>query len=470
MNGERRRTKIVATIGPRTNSHEMVRTLADAGMDAVRLNLSHGTQEEHARTAGFTRGVQAELGRPLALIADLQGPKLRIGTLDEPRALETGDAIVVAGEDAARDGDLPVAPSVIGDVLLPGNEVLIDDGLVRLVVETVEERRARCRVVVGGQVRSHKGVNLPGVPIPIPSLTPKDHADLEFALSLGVDYVALSFVREAKDLIDLREIIERHGSPARVIAKIEKAEAVEVLEDVLDASDAVMVARGDLGVEMGAATVPLLQKRIILRSLECGKPVITATQMLESMIEHSEPTRAEASDVANAILDGTSALMLSGETAVGAHPIESVRTMDQIARAVEPSMSYRYQAPVSRDERAIGVAMSNAACDIAEALGARAIVVPTFSGRTASAVARLRPRLPIIGLSHRQSAVQQMALEWGVTPLPFPEAANVEDLWDRAVEVVRREGLVRPGELVVLTAGTAVNMPGSTNMIKVEIA
>jgi len=470
MDGERRRTKIVATIGPRTNSHEMVRTLAEAGMDAVRLNLSHGTQEEHARTAGFTRGVQAELGRPLALIADLQGPKLRIGTLDEPRVLETGGEIVVTGEDAARDGDLPVAPSVIGDVLAPGNEVLIDDGLVRLVVEAVEQRRARCRVVVGGQVRSHKGVNLPGVPIPIPSLTPKDHADLEFALSLGVDYVALSFVREAKDLIDLREIIERHGSPARVIAKIEKAEAVEVLEDVLDASDAVMVARGDLGVEMGAATVPLLQKRIILRSLECGKPVITATQMLESMIEHSEPTRAEASDVANAVLDGTSALMLSGETAVGAYPIESVRTMDQIARAVEPSMSYRHEAPASRDERAIGVAMSNAACDIGEALGARAIVVPTFSGRTASAVARLRPRLPIIGLSHRQSSVQQMALEWGVTPLPFPEAANVEDLWDRAVEAVRREGLVKPGELVVLTAGTAVNMPGSTNMIKVEIA
>jgi pyruvate kinase len=313
-------------------------------------------------------------------------------------------------------------------------------------------------------------VNLPGVPIPIPSLTAKDLGDLEFALGLGVDYVALSFVREAKDLLELREIIVQHDSPALVIAKIEKAEAVAVLDEVLDASDALMVARGDLGVEMGAATVPLLQKRIILRSLEVGKPVITATQMLESMIEHSEPTRAEASDVANAILDGTSALMLSGETAVGAHPIDAVRTMDQIARAVEPSMSYRHQAPVPSDERAIGVAMSNAACDIGETLGAKAIVVPTFSGKTASAVARLRPRLPIIGLSHRQSSVQQLALEWGVTPLPFAQAANVEDLWDSAVEVVLREGLVEGGDLVVLTAGTAVNMPGSTNMIKVEIA
>ena len=470
MEAERRRTKIVATIGPSSSSHEMVRLLAEAGMDAVRLNLSHGTQDEHAQTAGFTRAVQAELGRPLALIADLQGPKLRVGELREPRLLSIGEAVVIAGEEAAQAGDLPVAPTVVGEVLMAGHDVLIDDGLVRLTVESVEAGRARCRVLVGGQVQSHKGVNLPGVPIPIPSLTAKDLGDLEFALGLGVDYVALSFVRQAKDLLELREIIAQHDSPALVIAKIEKAEAVAALDEVLDASDALMVARGDLGVEMGAATVPLLQKRIILRSLEVGKPVITATQMLESMIEHSEPTRAEASDVANAILDGTSALMLSGETAVGAHPIDAVRTMDQIACAVEPSMSYRHQAPVPSDERAIGVAMSNAACDIAETLGAKAIVVPTFSGKTASAVARLRPRLPIIGLSHRQSSVQQLALEWGVTPLPFPQAANVEDLWDSAVEVVLREGLVESGDLVVLTAGTAVNMPGSTNMIKVEVA
>src|SRR5581483_1658144 len=253
---------------------------------------------------------------------------------------------------------------------------LIDDGLVRLSVESVEAGRARCRVISGGIVTAHKGVNLPGVRIPIPSLTPKDLADLDFALALGVDYVALSFVREAKDVRELREIIDRRDSPARVIAKIEKAEAVDVLDEVLEASDGLMVARGDLGVEMGAATVPLLQKRIIMRCLEAGKPVITATQMLESMIEHLEPTRAEASDVANAILDGTSALMLSGETAVGAHPLEAVRTMDQIAHAVEPSLAYRHQPPVPSDERAIGVAMSNAACDLAETLGARAIVVP----------------------------------------------------------------------------------------------
>jgi pyruvate kinase len=470
MEKERRRTKIVATIGPASASHELVRRLADAGMDAARLNFSHGAREDHARSAGFVRAVQAELGKPLAVIADLQGPKLRVGKLDAPRSLAPGDAVTIAGEAVAQPGDIPVAPSVVGEVLAPGHDVLIDDGLVRLAVETVEDGRAHCRVVVDGQVAAHKGVNLPGVSIPIPSLTPKDLADLEFALALGVDYVALSFVREAKDVRELREIIDESGSQARAIAKIEKAEAVEALDEILEASDALMVARGDLGVEMGAATVPLLQKRIILRALEAGKPVITATQMLESMIEHGEPTRAEASDVANAILDGTSALMLSGETATGAHPVEAVRTMDQIARAVEPSLSYRHQAPVPSDERAIGVAMSNAACDIAETLGAKAIVVPTFSGRTASAVARLRPQLPIIGLSHRQSSVQQLALEWGVTPLPFPEAANVEDLWDRAVDAVVAEGLVESGDLVVLTGGMAVNMPGSTNMIKVEIA
>jgi pyruvate kinase len=470
MDAPLRRTKIVATLGPATSTPEQVHALAEAGVNAVRLNFSHGTQEDHARRVSTIRTVQADLGRPLAIIADLQGPKLRIGELGAERILVAGEQVTVAGEEAARDGDLPVAPSVIGEVLAPGHDLLIDDGLVRLVVERVEDGRALCRVLVGGHVSGHKGVNLPGVPIPIPSLTPKDLDDLEFALGLGVDYVALSFVRAAEDVRELRAVIDRHGSNAHVIAKIEKAEAVAVLDDVLGASDAVMVARGDLGVEMGPATVPLLQKRIIQRSLEAAKPVITATQMLESMIERPEPTRAEASDVANAILDGSSALMLSAETAIGAHPIEAVATMNLIARTVEPAMSYRHQTPVTGDARAVGVAMSNAACDLAETLGAKAILVPTYSGATAYAVARLRPRWPIIGLSHNQTAVQQMALEWGVEPLLFPEAENVEDLWNRAVEVVVREGLVNKGDLVVLTAGTAVNMPGTTNLIKVEIA
>jgi len=470
MSADPRRTKIVATIGPASSSLESLIELVNAGVDAFRMNFSHGTHDEHAEVARLVRATQSQLQKALALIADLQGPKLRIGELDAPRLLAKNEEVLVVGEERAVDSELPVAPAVIGDVLQPGHDVLIDDGLVRLAVEEVREGRAVCRVVVGGEVKAHKGVNLPGVPLPIPSLTKKDLDDLSFALGLGVDYVALSFVRAAADVRDLQAIIRQHGSAARVIAKIEKAEAVAVLDEVLTESDAVMVARGDLGVEIGAATVPLLQKRIIRRCLEVGKPVITATQMLESMIEHAEPTRAEASDVANAILDGTSAVMLSAETATGKYPVEAVQTMDKIARAVEPSMDYRHQMPEPEDDATVGRAMSNAACDLAEALRARAILVPTFTGRTASAVARLRPRRPIIGLSHHRSALQQMALEWGVTPVLMAETENVEDLWSRSLDAARKSGGVDPGDRVVLTAGTAVNLPGSTNVIKVDIA
>src|SRR5438093_7536053 len=331
--------------------------------------------------------------------------------------LERGRDVTLVGSEHPGDGSLPVAPAVIGDGLRPGHEVLIDDGLIRLKVEGVDHGRVHCAVLVGGAVSTHKGVNLPGVPLPIPSLTRKDTADLEAALRLDVDFVALSFVRSAADIRDLRKLIDDAGSSARVIAKIEKAEAVDMLDDVLQESDGVMVARGDLGVEIGPAAVPLLQKRIILRALDRGKPVITATQMLESMVHQPEPTRAEASDVANAILDGTTAVMLSGETAVGEYPLEAVRTMDVIAREIEPSLGYRHQLPEVTDAPSVGNAMSNAACDLAEALRAAAILVPTFSGRTASAVARLRPRRPIIGLTHHLHAVQQMALERGVTPV-----------------------------------------------------
>ena len=439
-------------------------------MDAARLNLSHGTHADHAERARRVREAEATAGRPIALIADLQGPKLRIGELAEPFVLRKGQAVTVSAEDGCRDGELPIAPAVIGDVLEAGHDVLIDDGLVRLRVGTVSGGRAQCEVIVGGVVTSHKGVNLPGVPLPIPSLTRKDTADLEFALELGVDFVALSFVRSPADVRDLRALIEHAGSHAHVIAKIEKSEAIDVLDDILAETDAVMVARGDLGVEIGPALVPLIQKRIIQKSLERGKPVITATQMLESMVHHPEPTRAEASDVANAILDGTSAVMLSGETAVGEYPIEAVAYMDRIAKAVEPSMGYRHEIPAADQNPTIGGAMSNAACDIAEALRAKAILTPTYRGRTASSVARLRPARPIIGLTHIEWARRQMALEWGVTPLQIPQCGDVEELWNTSVRVAREAGLIEAGDRVVLTAGTQVNLPGSTNVIKVDIA
>jgi pyruvate kinase len=468
-----RRTKIVATLGPATATAEAVVALARAGMDAARFNFSHGTRDEHAQRAEFVRAAQAAVGRPLALIADLQGPKIRVGELAEPLRLDSGSTVTVVGEDS-RNGykdELPVSPTVLGEVLQPGHEVLIDDGRLRLLVERVEGGRATCAVVSGGVVTSHKGVNVPGVPIPIPSLTRKDLDDLEFALEqLDVDYVALSFVRSAADVRDLQDLIEHAGSRARVIAKIEKAEAVDCLEELLVETDAVMVARGDLGVEIGVAEVPLIQKRIILAALERGKPVITATQMLESMVHSPEPTRAEASDVANAVLDGSSALMLSAETAAGEYPLESVAYMDRIARVIEPALSYRHELPQPDDNPSVAEAMSNAACDLAEALGAKALLVPTFSGRTASTVARLRPRRPIIALTHRPGVARHLAIEWGVTPVVIPEGRDVVDLWSRSLDGARSTGIVDTGDLVVITAGTAVNMPGTTNVIKVELA
>jgi pyruvate kinase len=464
-----RRTKIVATIGPASSSEEQVLALAHAGMDAARLNFSHGSHDDHAERVRVVRAVQRAIGRPLALIADLQGPKLRIGDLDGPLTLERGQEVTVVGEDGASgDGELPVSPSVIGDVLRPGHHVLIDDGHVRLRVDAVERGRAQCAVLIGGVVLSHKGVNLPGVPIPIPAMTRKDVDDLRFALELEVDYIALSFVRSPADIRDLHQRIDEAGSHAHVIAKVEKAEAVDALSEVLAVTDAVMVARGDLGVEIGPASVPLIQKRIIAGALERGKPVITATQMLESMIHHPEPTRAEASDVANAVLDGSSAVMLSGETAVGEYPVEAVEFMDRIARVVEPSLGYRHQLPEASEEPTVGQAMSNAACDLAEALQARAIVVPTSTGRTASAVARLRPRRPVLALTHNAYALQQLALEWGVTPIAIPECADVEDLWSRSLDAARESEFVATGDRVVITAGTAVNVAGTTNVIKVE--
>jgi pyruvate kinase len=439
-------------------------------MDAARLNLSHGTHDDHRARSEAVRAAQERAGRPIALIGDLQGPKIRVGDLAAPIHLTTGEHITVVVGRHGDDGELPIAPAAIGEVLQPGHEVLIDDGHVRLQVEEVASGRALCGVVVGGAVSSNKGVNLPGVPVPIPSLTRKDLDDLEFALALGCDFIALSFVRSAADVRDLKGLLDQAGSTAHVIAKIEKSEAVDALDDVLRETDAVMVARGDLGVEIGPELVPLVQKRIIQKALERGKPVITATQMLESMIHHPEPTRAEASDVANAILDGTSAVMLSGETAVGEYPVQAVQTMDRIARAVEPSLGYRHQIPEATDDPTIGNAMSNAACDLAEALGAAALLVPTFTGRTASAVARLRPRRPIVALTHQPWSIQQMAVEWGVTPLLIPESKNVEDLWTRSIDAAKASGIVALGDTVVITAGTAVNIPGSTNVIKVDVA
>ena len=346
-------------------------------MDGARLNFSHGSHADHGTSARLVRDAQD--GVRQAACADRGSARARSsGSASSPSRSSSRSATASASQTRARrePDDLPVAPAVLGSVLAPEQDVLVDDGHVRLRVERVEGNRAMCRVITGGIVEPHKGVNVPGVPLPVPSLTEKDLEDLDFALGLGVDYVAQSFVRSRADVAALRAKLETAGSQAWVIAKIELQEAVAAIDEILDEADAVMIARGDLGVEVGAADVPLLQKRIILAALERGKPAITATQMLESMVHRPEPTRAEASDVANAILDGTSAVMLSAETAIGEYPVEAVETMAQIALAVEPSLGYRHQLPGAAEAPTVGRAMSNAACDLAEALGAKAILVP----------------------------------------------------------------------------------------------
>jgi pyruvate kinase len=462
-----RRTKIVCTIGPASRSPEFVEQLAWAGMDAARLNFSHGAREDHRAVVTAVRRAQQVIGRPLAVIADLQGPKIRIGTLAEPRAVNVGDRLVLSAVGEGSAGDIEVTFPGLASVVQPGAELLIDDGRVRVRVESAADGRVECLVELGGLISSGKGVNLPGTSLPIPSLTEKDIADLDFALGEGVDYVALSFVRRAQDVVDLRDRIATARSSARVIAKIEKAEAVADLEAIVAVSDAVMVARGDLGVEIGVADVPLVQKRIIRSARETGRTVITATQMLESMINQPEPTRAEASDVANAVLDGTSALMLSGETAVGRYPLEAVAMMNRIARAVEPSLGYQGAESLRRDGDMASI-LSHAACDIAEELGAPVIAVPTQSGSTARQVSRFRPGRPIVAASPYPHVLQQLALDWAVVPIVIEDADSIEDLWSRVADAIKDSGLAAAGDKVVLTGGTRLNLPGSTNHILVH--
>jgi pyruvate kinase len=461
-----RRTKIVCTIGPASSDPETIEQLAWSGMDAARLNFSHGDQEMHRETLASVRRAQALIGRPLAVIADLQGPKIRIGRIGEPRSVNPGDTLVLTAPGEGAPGDLDVTFAGIADTVAPGREVLINDGMVRTRVASVEGARVITRVEVGGLISSGKGVNLPGTYLPIPSLTEKDESDLEFALGIGADYIALSFVRTAADVGHLRERIDAAGSHARIVAKIEKAEAIENLDDIVAASDALMVARGDLGVEIGAADVPLVQKLIIRAGRDAGRAVITATQMLESMIHQPEPTRAEASDVANAVLDGTSALMLSGETAVGAYPLEAVATMNRIARAVEPSLTYHDAG--RRREGDLGMILAHAACDVAEDLDAGVIACPTQSGSTARNVSRFRPRRPIVAASPDPVVLQQLALEWAVVPIVIEDATSTEDLWRRTVDAIRASGLAATGERVVLSGGTRLNRPGTTDHVVVR--
>jgi pyruvate kinase len=461
---EARRTKIVCTLGPATTDPETIFELAVAGMDVARLNFSHGTHAEHLARLRAVREAQERVGRPIAVLGDLCGPKIRVAGLERPIQVAAGDTLVLTEPRSAAAGEIGVTFPGLAQIVTPGQAVLIDDGRVRLRAESSDGTRLRCIVEVGGTIAPAKGVNLPATVLPIPALTAKDEADLEFALAAGVDYVGLSFVRSAGDIAELRHRIDAFGSPARIVAKIEKAEAVANLDAILQLSDAAMVARGDLGVEIGVSQVPLLQKHIILRARELGKAVITATQMLESMIHEAEPTRAEASDVANAILDGTSAVMLSAETAAGDFPLRAVAVMDTIARTVEPSLAYERGAGQREDIAGI---LTHSACDLADDARAALIAVSTETGDTARRVSRCRPQRPIVAAATSPSVLQQLALEWAVVPVRVGESASIEDGWTTILDEVEELGLAGVGDTIVMT-GRADAPQGSMMHVSVH--
>jgi len=459
----RRRTKIVCTLGP-ASADGGVERLARAGMDAARLNFSHGTLDHHLDQLRAVRLAQDCVGRPLAVIADLCGPKIRVGPLSEPRVVEPDDLLTLAAN--AANGDLGVTYADLHRAVEPGRSILINDGRIRLRVVDVEGQRVSCRVEIGGTISSGKGVNLPGAALPIPALTAKDVADLEFALAHGVDYVALSFVQSAEDVFELRERIQAARSNARIIAKIEKAEAIRNLDAIIEATDAVMVARGDLGVEIGVSEVPLLQKLMIAKARAANRMVVTATQMLESMIENAEPTRAEASDVANAIIDGTSAVMLSAETAVGKHPVAAVEFLDTIGRSVEASLEYESTGP--RGDLETAAILTHAACDIAEEMDAAAIAVPTETGTTARQVSKCRPRRPIVAAGANTQVLRQLALDWGVIPIHVQPVQTIEEMSAQIVERIHASNLAEAGDVVVMTGRTDLDAPGATNHVLVH--
>ena len=468
-----RRTKIVCTIGPASSEPDVLAQLLAAGMDVARINFSHGDHHTHAETIRRIRALAAERDHPVAILGDLQGPKLRVGELPESGVtLQPGERVLLSTAPDTPDA-IPLLYPDLPQVVNPGDRMLLDDGLLELEVEEAGGNSILAGVITGGILYSHKGVNLPKADTRIPAITEKDREDLRFAIEQGVDWVALSFVRTQDEVLALRELI-RGQAPSdlapKIIAKIEKPEAVDNFNAILQAVDGVMVARGDLGIEMPTEEVPLIQKRIIRQCNEAGKPVITATQMLDSMIRNPRPTRAEASDVANAVLDGTDAVMLSGETAVGAYPVRTVMMMDRIVRRAEQLLSEHPRHPAADahiDDPA--QALAQAAADLAMHLGAAAIITPTVSGYTARQVSRYRPCLPIIAVTPNATVRRQINLLWGVCPLLSPRQATTDGIMRDAVRNAFAHGMVQIGDLVVITSGTADSSPGTTDLLKLYV-
>ncbi|WP_127902658.1 pyruvate kinase [Solirhodobacter olei] len=462
-----RNVKIVATLGPASSDYDTIRALFEAGADVFRLNMSHGTQDDIAARHAIIRKVEADTGRPIAILADLQGPKLRVGTFAEPQELEVGQRFRLDLDPADGDATRVCLPhKEIFAALAPGETLLVNDGKIRLKVEDCGPDFADCSVVVGGTISNRKGVNVPDVVLPLAALSEKDRSDLEFACQLGVDWVAMSFVQRPEDMIEARELTRGR---AAVLAKIEKPAAVKSFDEILKVSDGIMVARGDLGVELPVQAVPPIQKRLIRMCRAAAKPVIVATQMLESMIESPVPTRAEVSDVATAIYEGTDAIMLSAESAAGKFPIEAVKTMDHVAISVERDTIYREVVEASRraDRKTVADAIVAAAREVAETMNVKAICCFSQSGTTVSLVARERPRAPIIALTPLQTTARRLCLTWGTHCVLTDEQYRFKGAVISAVRAVLKYGFAVETDQILVVAGVPFNVPGTTNILRV---
>jgi pyruvate kinase len=468
-----RRAKIVCTLGPATDSYDQIKALVDAGMDVARFNLSHGTHAEHEQRYRRVREAADETGRSIGILADLQGPKIRLGRFAEgPVLLERGDTFTITVEEGT-EGDRHLCGTTyagLADDVRPGERILVDDGKVCLEVTGVDGPRVRTTVTEPGVVSDHKGLNLPGVAVSVPALSKKDEEDLRWALHTGFDVIALSFVRTARDIQDVHRIMDEEGRRLPVIAKIEKPQAVDHLEDIVAAFDGIMVARGDLGVEMPLEQVPIVQKRAVKLAKRNAKPVIVATQMLDSMIDNSRPTRAEASDVANAVIDGTDAVMLSGETSVGKYPVDTVRTMARIVEAAEEDILARGLPPLTERNkpRTQGGAVARAAAEMGDFLGARFLVAFTQSGDTARRLSRYRSPIPLLAFTPAPATRSQLSLSWGVETYLGPHVDSTDAMVDQVDELLTENGRCREGDLVVITAGSPPGVSGTTNLVRVH--
>ena len=466
-----KKTKIICTIGPASESEEKLRELMIAGMNVARFNFSHGSHEEHKKKFDRVIKISNELGIPVATLLDTKGPEIRLKDIEGGKTeLVAGQKFILTTEDILGNNEkVSITYKNLKNDISAGTTILIDDGLIEMVVDSIEETDIICTVVNGGPISNHKGVNVPGAVLSMPYISEVDRSDIMFGCDMGFDFIAASFVRCKEDILEVRKILDEHNSHMKIIAKIENMQGIENLEDILTVSDGIMVARGDMGVEIPMEEVPVVQKRMIKMAEAQGKHVVTATQMLDSMIKNPRPTRAEVADVANAIYDGTTAIMLSGESAAGLYPVEAVKTMSQIAERAEQDIDYnsRMKRREHIDSFDVTTAISHATCTTAMDLKVAAIITVTISGFTAGMISRYKPSCPIIACSVSPRICRQLSLSWGVTPIWIARESTAEDLFDEAVRAAEEAGYIKKGDKVVLTAGVPLGVSGRTNMLRV---